>query len=94
LVVLKSGVDRDHGEIVTELIAMVRDQIGPVAAFRRVVVVARLPKTRSGKVLRGMVRKLADGEGFSPPATIEDPSVLEDLRAMIGPSREQVGHAR
>lgn len=66
---------------------MVREQIGPVAAFKRAVVVNRLPKTRSGKILRSSIRKIADGAEFAIPATIEDPSVIEDLRALFGAVR-------
>ena len=76
LVVLKAGVDRDEAELQAELIQMVRDQIGPVAAFRAVAVVDRLPKTRSGKILRGTMRKIADAEQYSAPSTIEDPTAL------------------
>ncbi len=78
-VVLKSHVRRDHDEIKKELVQMVRDQIGPVASFKEVVVVPRLPKTRSGKILRGTIRKIADGEEYTVPSTIEDPTVLEEI---------------
>jgi len=79
LVVLKAGVERDESEIVRELIAMVREQIGPVAAFKQAAIVQRLPKTRSGKVLRGTMRKIADGETYSTPATIDDPVILDEI---------------
>jgi propionyl-CoA synthetase len=58
---------------------MVRDRIGPVAAFKQAVVVRRLPKTRSGKILRGVMRKIADGEDWQMPATIDDPEVLDEI---------------
>ncbi|HSW28581.1 MAG TPA: propionyl-CoA synthetase [Longimicrobiales bacterium] len=77
LVVLKAGVDRPEEDIVKELVALVRQRIGPVAAFKKVVVVDKLPKTRSGKVLRGTMKKIADGDAYTMPATIDDPSTLE-----------------
>ena len=79
LVVLKSGVNRPHAEIERELVALVRERIGPVASFRDARVVARLPKTRSGKILRASIRKIADGEAAPVPPTIEDPAALEEL---------------
>ncbi len=78
-VVLNTGVDRDPDEIRKEIIARVREIIGPVAAFKTVVVVPRLPKTRSGKILRATMRKLADGEAFAIPATIDDPAILDEI---------------
>ncbi len=80
LVVLKAGVARAPGDVVAELVALVRERIGPVAAFRDAMVVARLPKTRSGKILRGAMRKIANGEVVGVPPTIEDASVLEVIR--------------
>lgn len=77
--VLKSGVDRPHEDIVKEVVRMVRDQIGPVAAFKQAVVVPRLPKTRSGKILRGTMRKIADHDEWKMPATIDDPTILEEI---------------
>jgi propionyl-CoA synthetase len=77
--VLKAGIDREADALAAELIQMVRDTMGPVAAFRQVCVVARLPKTRSGKILRGTMRKIADSDAYDTPATIEDPQVLEDI---------------
>ncbi len=77
---LSKGVDRDHAEIVKECVALVRDQIGPVAAFKLGCVVDRLPKTRSGKILRGTMAKIADGEEFKMPATIDDPVILDEIR--------------
>ena len=77
--VLSAGVDRDHAEIVAEVIAMVRKRIGPVAAFKSAAVVARLPKTRSGKILRGTMQKIADCEDYKMPATIDDPAILDEI---------------
>jgi propionyl-CoA synthetase len=79
LVVLKAGVDRPHGEIERELVQKVRDEIGPVAAFKLVTVVKRLPKTRSGKILRGTMKKIADGQPWTMPATIDDPAILDEI---------------
>jgi propionyl-CoA synthetase len=81
LVVLKAGVTRDAGVIQRELVALVREKIGPVAAFKDALVVPRLPKTRSGKILRATMRKIANGETPAVPATIEDPAVLEQIAA-------------
>jgi propionyl-CoA synthetase len=77
--VLKAGVKRDSEDIVTEVVQLVRDQIGPVAAFKQAVVVQRLPKTRSGKILRGTMQKVADNEEHRIPATIDDPDILEEI---------------
>ena len=90
LVVLKAGVERDPETIRQELVAKVRDQIGPVAAFKLVAVVSRLPKTRSGKILRGTMKKLADGTEFKVPATIDDPIILQE----IAESLKGLGYAR
>jgi propionyl-CoA synthetase len=87
LVVLKAGVTRDASDVTSELVRMVREQVGPVAAFKRAIIVDRLPKTRSGKILRSSIRKIADGAEFAIPASIEDPSVIEDLRATFGAVR-------
>lgn len=81
--VLKAGVDRDVNDIVAETVLMVREHVGPVAVFKKAVVVARLPKTRSGKILRGTMRKIADGEEYRVPATIEDPVVLDEVRIAL-----------
>ncbi len=78
-IVLKSGVDRAPTEIEKEIVALVRDKIGPVAAFKIAITVARLPKTRSGKILRGTMKKIADGETWAMPATIDDPAVLGEI---------------
>jgi propionyl-CoA synthetase len=78
-VVTKAGVTRPDAEIVTELVQKVRDTIGPVAAFKTAAVVKRLPKTRSGKILRGTVKRIADGVEYTMPATIDDPTVLGEI---------------
>ena len=83
LVVVKSGVDVDPGQLEAEIVALVRDQIGPVAAFKEVNVVAALPKTRSGKILRRTMRGIADGRDEPTPSTIEDPRVLEALVPLL-----------
>jgi propionyl-CoA synthetase len=77
-VVLKSGLARGESEVAAELVALVRERIGPLACFKSAAVVTRLPKTRSGKILRGTLRKIADGTGFTVPATIEDPATLDE----------------
>ncbi len=79
LVVIKSGVEKDNETISKECIQMVRDKIGPVAAFKVVIVIKRLPKTRSGKILRGTIRKIADKEDYKMPATIDDPAILDEI---------------
>ncbi len=84
LVVLKAGVTKGEVEIAKELAALVRERIGPVAAFKEARVVARLPKTRSGKILRATLRKLADGQDFAVPATIDDAAILDEIRGAIG----------
>jgi propionyl-CoA synthetase len=78
-IVLKAGVNRPPAEIETECVALVREKIGPVAAFKLAITVGRLPKTRSGKIVRGTMKKIADGEAWSMPATIDDPAVLEEI---------------
>ncbi|WP_106751452.1 propionyl-CoA synthetase [Pannonibacter carbonis] len=82
-VVLKSGVHRSHTEIETELVKRVRDLIGPVAAFKIAITVDRLPKTRSGKILRGTMRQIADGQDYRMPATIDDPAILTEIEAAL-----------
>ena len=77
--VLSSGVDRDPAEIVKECVALVRQKIGPVAAFKLAAVVKRLPKTRSGKILRGTMKKIADNTEWKMPATIDDPAILDEI---------------
>ena len=83
LVVLNAGVERDRTEIEREIVALVRAQIGPVAAFKTVYVVARLPKTRSGKILRATMRAIADGEDYKMPATIDDPAILDEIKQVL-----------
>ena len=80
LIALKAGVDRDNKEITNECVTLVREKVGPVAAFKLAIVVKRLPKTRSGKVLRGTVRKIADGETYKIPPTIDDPTILDEIK--------------
>lgn len=82
-VVLKSGVTQSPIEIEKELVALVREKIGPVAAFKLAITVGRLPKTRSGKILRGTMKKIADGDPWSMPATIDDPVVLDEIGAIL-----------
>ncbi len=89
LVVLKAGIDKDKDEITKELIQQVRNQIGPVAAFKHVVIVPRLPKTRSGKVLRGTMQKIADSEDYRAPATIDDPAILDEVTEAL----QSIGYA-
>ncbi|MGH8905245.1 MAG: propionyl-CoA synthetase [Egibacteraceae bacterium] len=84
-VVLKAGADRDHEELRAELVRMVRDQVGPVAVFRQCRVVARLPKTRSGKILRATMRSIADGRPYAVPATIDDPAILNEIKESLRP---------
>lgn len=79
LLVLNAGTNRHHDEIVREVIQMVRDSIGPVASFKTAIVVKRLPKTRSGKILRGTIQKIADGHDYVAPATIDEPEILEEI---------------
>jgi propionyl-CoA synthetase len=83
LVVLKAGAEIDEQTLTDELVAAVRRDIGPVAAFRQVSVVDALPKTRSGKILRKTMRGIADGRDEPVPSTIEDPTVLEALRPVL-----------
>jgi propionyl-CoA synthetase len=78
-IVLKAGVTRPPQEIEKEIVQLVRDKVGPVAAFKLAITVARLPKTRSGKILRGTIKKMADGDAWTMPATIEDPKVLDEI---------------
>jgi propionyl-CoA synthetase len=82
-IVLKAGVNRPHEEIEKEVVALVREKIGPVAAFRLAITVARLPKTRSGKILRGTIKKIADGDPWTMPATIDDPAILDEIAAAL-----------
>jgi propionyl-CoA synthetase len=77
--VLKAGVDRPAEDTVREVVQMVRDRIGPVAFFKTAIVVPRLPKTRSGKILRGTMQKIADGQPWKMPATIDDPAAIDEI---------------
>ena len=83
LVVLKAGSHRDRTALVAELVELVRQRIGPVASFKTATVVKKLPKTRSGKIVRGTVKKIADGEPWTMPATIDDPATLEEIRGSL-----------
>jgi propionyl-CoA synthetase len=80
-VILNAGVNRPAAEIQSEVIKLVREKIGPVAAFKIVVPVARLPKTRSGTILRATMQKVVDGAEFKAPATIDDPAILDEIAA-------------
>ncbi|MFL5104272.1 MAG: propionyl-CoA synthetase [Xanthobacteraceae bacterium] len=82
-IVLKAGVNRPANEIEAEIVQLVRQKIGPVAAFKLAVTVARLPKTRSGKILRGTMKKIADAESWTMPATIDDPAILDEIRSAL-----------
>ena len=90
LLCLTNGVNRPHDEIVGECVKRVRDQIGPVAAFKQAIVVDRLPKTRSGKILRATVVKIADNQDFKMPATIDDPVILDEIKAAL----QTIGYAK
>ena len=90
LLVLKAGVNRPREEIVVETVRLVRDRIGPVASFKQAAVVERLPKTRSGKILRGTMRRIADGEDYKTPATIDDPAILGEIEEAL----REMGYAR
>ncbi len=89
-VVLKAGVDKPREEIIKEVVGMVRDRIGPVAAFKTATVVKRLPKTRSGKILRGTIQKIADNREYNVPATIDDPAILGEMEEALN----QIGYAK
>jgi propionyl-CoA synthetase len=87
---LTTGVNRPHDEIIAECVKMMRDQIGPVAAFKLAVVVQRLPKTRSGKILRATMVKIADNQDFKMPATIDDPAILDEIKEAL----QTIGYAK
>ena len=89
-IVLKTGVSRDQRDIRAELVRTVREKIGPIASFKVVVIVKHLPKTRSGKILRGIMKKIADGADYRIPATIDDPATLDE----IGESLATVGYPK
>jgi propionyl-CoA synthetase len=80
-VVLKSGVKTAHNVVIDELVDLVRKKVGPVASFKIGVVVKRLPKTRSGKIVRGTIKKIAEGTAYTVPATIDDPVTLDEIAA-------------
>ncbi len=90
LVVLEAGAERATDELEAELVQLVRERIGPVASFKRAARVLRLPKTRSGKILRGTIRKIADSEPYRTPPTIDDPAILDEIRKVL----KQMGFAR
>jgi propionyl-CoA synthetase len=83
LLVLKAGVVRPADEVEREAVQLVRDRVGPVASFKTALVVAGLPKTRSGKILRGTMRKIAEGEDYPLPATIDDPAILAEINRAL-----------
>lgn len=87
--VLKKGVTKPNEQIIKEVVQMVRELIGPVAAFKTATVVERLPKTRSGKILRGTIQKIADNEPWKMPATIDDPAILDEIKGAL----ETIGYA-
>ncbi|MBM1556084.1 propionyl-CoA synthetase [Sulfitobacter mediterraneus] len=87
---LSNGVNRPHEEITKECVKRIRDQIGPVAAFKQAIVVDRLPKTRSGKILRATMVKIADGQEFKLPATIDDPAILDEIKVAL----QTIGYAK
>ncbi len=82
-VVLKAGAARSEETVADEVVALVRERIGPVASFKTALVVDRLPKTRSGKILRGTMRRIADGEDYRMPATIDDPAILDEIEGAL-----------
>jgi len=83
ILVLNAGCNREHDEIKQEVVSLVREKIGPVAAFKNALVVKRLPKTRSGKILRGTMQKIADGMEWRMPATIDDPAILDEISEVL-----------
>jgi propionyl-CoA synthetase len=89
LVVLKSGTSTPPDTVTRELVALVRERIGPVASFKEAHVVARLPKTRSGKILRASIRRIADGVPAAPPPTIDDPAILDEIAGVLTAGRSQ-----
>ncbi len=84
---LKAGVERGPDDVEDEVVRLVRERIGPVASFKRARVVPRLPKTRSGKILRGTMRAIADGREYRVPSTIDDPAILDEIRGAIDAGR-------
>jgi propionyl-CoA synthetase len=90
-VILKGGVTQANTELELELVRMVRKKVGPVASFKQSAITKRLPKTRSGKILRSTMRAIADGRPYTPPSTIEDPAVLDELKILM--SINKIGNA-
>jgi propionyl-CoA synthetase len=90
LLVLKAGAAKPPGTVAEEAVRLVRERIGPVASFKTALPVERLPKTRSGKILRGTMRAIADGEAYRMPATIDDPAILGEIEAAL----KKAGYAR
>jgi propionyl-CoA synthetase len=90
LAVLKSGIEREEGELQQELVKMIREEIGAIACFKQAVIVKQLPKTRSGKILRGTMRKIADGKEYSIPSTIDDPATLGAIEEAL----KRIGYAK
>jgi propionyl-CoA synthetase len=90
LLVLKAGAARDDDTVIREAVALVRERIGPVASFKTALVVQRLPKTRSGKILRGTVRRIADSEPYQVPSTIDDPAAIDEIAEAL----RQAGYAK
>ena len=90
LCVLKSGVNGNEESVQKELVQMMRNTIGPIACYKETCIVKRLPKTRSGKILRGTMRKIADGESYAVPSTIDDPVILGEIEEAL----RKVGYAR
>ena len=88
--VLNSGVARETVDVTNEVVAMIRRDIGPVAAFKTATIVERLPKTRSGKILRGTMSAIADGETWKMPATIDDPVILDEISVAL----RDIGYAK
>ena len=83
LLVLNAGAERTSGEVEQEAVELVRERVGPVASFKTALVVAGLPKTRSGKILRGTMRRIADGQEWKMPATIDDPAILDEIETAL-----------
>jgi propionyl-CoA synthetase len=90
MMVLNAGVTRDHDEVIKEVISRVRNKIGPVAAFKTAIIVKRLPKTRSGKILRATMRAIADKKKYKVPATIDDYTCLDEIEDSLG----KIGYGR
>jgi acyl-coenzyme A synthetase/AMP-(fatty) acid ligase len=89
ITVLKSGSDIEHFQLQSEIVSDIRKEIGPVASLKRVLVADRLPKTRSGKILRKVIRSIADGKEFSVPSTIDDPEILKEIETLF--KEESIG---